>query len=70
MLELFPTIKQRFGFNGWIAVRALPYMDAEFKKQLEEVVKYYVVELDAELAKTPFGVPPSLRTWGGSVSVA
>jgi endoglucanase len=70
VLELFPTIKQRFGFNGWTAVRALPYMDAEFKKQLEEVVKAYVVELDAELAKTPFGVPPSLRTWGGSVSVA
>ncbi|MGC9971613.1 MAG: glycoside hydrolase family 9 protein [Bryobacteraceae bacterium] len=70
VLELFPTIRQRFGFNGWTAVRALPYMDAEFKKQLEEVVKSYVVELDAELAKTPFGVPPSLRTWGGSVSVA
>jgi hypothetical protein len=70
VLELFPAIKQRFGFNGWTAVRAMPYMDAEFKKQLEEVVKSYVVELDAELAKTPFGVPPSLRTWGGSVSVA
>jgi hypothetical protein len=70
VLELFPTIKQRFGFNGWTAVRALPYMDAEFKKQLEEVVKSYVGELDTELAKTPFGVPPSLRTWGGSVSVA
>src|ERR1022692_696297 len=70
VLELFPTIKQRFGFNGWTAVRAVPYMDAEFKKQLEEVVKSYVVELDTELAKTPFGVPPSLRTWGGSVSVA
>jgi endoglucanase len=70
ILELFPTIKQRFGFNGWRAVLALPYMDAEFKKQLEEVVKSYVAELDTELAKTPFGVPPSLRTWGGSVSVA
>jgi len=45
-------------------------MDAEFKKQLEEVVKAYVVELDADLAKTPFGVPPSLRTWGGSAPVA
>ena len=70
VLELFPTIRQRFGFNGWIVVRALPYMDAEFKKQLEEVVKTYVAELDADLAKTPFGVPPSLRTWGGSASVA
>ena len=70
VIELFPTIRQRFGFNGWMAVRALPYMDAEFKKQLEEVVKAYVVELDADLAKTPFGVPPSVRTWGGSAPVA
>ncbi len=70
VLELFPTIKQRFAFNGWMAVRALPYMDAPFRKQLEEVVRSHVVELDAELAKTPFGVPPSLRAWGGSLSVA
>ena len=70
VLELFPTIRRRFGFNGWMAVRALPYMDAEFKRQLGEVVKSYVVELDAELAKTPFGVPPSLRTWGDSLTVA
>jgi hypothetical protein len=70
VLELFPSIKQRFGFNGWTAVRALPYMDAKFKTELEEAVKSYVVGLDAELARTPFGVPPSLRTWGGSVSVA
>jgi endoglucanase len=77
VLELFPAIisstghQQRFfGFAGWEAVRALPYMDADFKKQLGEAVKSYVVETDAEMAKTPFGVPPSLRTWGGSMAVA
>ena len=45
-------------------------MDAEFKKQLEEAVKSYMAEVDADLAKTPFGVPPSLGTWGGSAQVA
>ncbi len=69
-LELFPTVRQHFAFGGWMAVRALPYMNAEFKQQLEEAVKAYKVELDAELAKTPFGVPPSLGTWGGSQFVA
>jgi endoglucanase len=70
VLELFPTIRQRFAFGGWQAVRALPYMDGEFKQQLEESVKAYKVELDQQLAQTPFGVPPSLGTWGGSSAVA
>jgi len=69
VLELFPTVVQRFGFGGWSAVRALPYMDAAFKQQLEAVVKTYVAQLDKELAATPFGVPPSRGGWGGSSAV-
>ena len=37
VLELFPTVRQNFAFGGWMAVRALPYMDADFKQQLEAV---------------------------------
>jgi hypothetical protein len=70
LLEMFPSIRQRFGFGGWTAVRALPYMDAEFRKQLEETVKAYVAQLDKDLAATPFGVPPSMGGWGGSAAVA
>jgi hypothetical protein len=69
VVELFPTIVQRFGFSGWSAVRVLPYMDADFKKQLEAAVKTYVEQLDKDLAATPFGVPPSRGAWGGSGSV-
>jgi hypothetical protein len=69
-LELYPTVRQHFAFGGWAAVFALPYMDADFKQQLQETVKSYKAELDAELAKTPFGVPPSLGSWGGSSQVA
>jgi hypothetical protein len=68
--ELFPSVAQRFGFGGWMAVRALPYMGAAFKKQLEEAVKSYVAQLDKELASTPFGVPPSMGGWGASAAVA
>ncbi len=70
VLELFPSMQKGFGFGGWTAVFALPYMDANFKKQVEDEARSYVVELDKQLAATPFGVPPSLRTWGGSVEVA
>ncbi len=68
--ELFPAVRERFGMGGWLAVRALPYMDADFKKQVEDAVKAYKTTFDADMAKTPFGVPPSLRTWGGSSAVA
>lgn len=67
--ELFPTMLQRLGQNGWSAVRALPYLDATFKSQLRESVKTYIVQLDKELAGTPYGVPPSRGGWGGSGSV-
>jgi endoglucanase len=70
VLEMSPSILQRFGFGGWTAVRALPYMDAAFKKQLEDAVKAYLPQLERELGATPFGVPPSRGNWGGSASVA
>lgn len=69
-VELYPTARKYFGFVGWRAVFALPYMDANFRQQFEEQVKAYKAEVDTEMAKTPFGVPPSLRSWGGSGAVA
>ncbi len=70
VIELFPTVREHFGFGGWVAVRALPYMDASFKQQLEDAVQAYKADLDQQLGQTPFGVPPSLHTWGGSSAVA
>jgi hypothetical protein len=69
--ELFPQMitPQQMDFHGWTAVRALPYLEANAKDQLREAVKTYVAALDEKLAATPFGVPPSLRTWGGSGAV-
>ena len=69
--ELFPQVikPQLMDFVGWTAVRALPYLDASEKDQLREAVKTYMAGLDQELNATPFGVPPSLRAWGGSGAV-
>ena len=69
--ELFPQVitPQQMGFHGWTAVRALPYLDPSAKDQMREAVKTYMVGLNKELAATPFGVPPSLGTWGGSGAV-
>ncbi|MGB9076539.1 MAG: glycoside hydrolase family 9 protein [Terracidiphilus sp.] len=69
--ELFPQMitPQQMGIRGWTAVRALPYLDASAKDQMREAVKTYMAGLDKELNATPFGVPPSLGSWGGSGAV-
>jgi endoglucanase len=69
--ELFPQMitPQQMDFRGWTAVRALPYLDAGAKDQMHEAVKAYMADLDKRLDETPFGVPPSLGTWGGSGAV-
>jgi endoglucanase len=69
--ELFRQMitPQQMGVRGWMAVRALPYLDANAKDEMREAVKAYLVGLDKQLDATPFGVPPSLGTWGGSGAV-
>jgi hypothetical protein len=69
--ELFPQMitAQQIGLRGWTAVRALPYLDSSAKDQMRESVKTYMASLDKQLDATPFGVPPSLGTWGGSGAV-
>ena len=69
--ELFPQMikPQQIDFRGWTAVRALPYLDASAKDQIREAVKTYMADVDKKLDATPFGVPPSLGTWGGSGAV-
>jgi endoglucanase len=60
---------QQMGIRGWMAVRALPYLDASAKDAMREAVKTYLASLDKQLDATPFGVPASLGTWGGSGAV-
>ena len=68
--KLFPSTGQQIAFGGWSAVRALPYLDANYRARLEAVVKAFVPHMDQYLATTPFEVPPSLGAWGGSAQVA
>ena len=57
------------GIHGWMAVRVLRYLDKNAKDDMREAVKTYLVGLDEQLDSTPFGVPPSVGTWGGSGAV-
>src|SRR5579872_7215534 len=68
---LFPQMiaPSQMAAHGWMAVRVLPYLDANANEEMREAVKTYLVDLNKQLASTPFGVPPSLGTWGGSGAV-
>jgi len=68
--ELFPAMLQHLGFQGWTAVRALPYLDASYKAQFKTALQVWLPKMNAEMDTTPFGVPPSRRAWGGSEQVA
>ena len=69
LIEMSPEAQKHFDRGGWMAVFALPYMDANFKQDFEAAVRSHVADLDKELSATPFGVPPSLGSWGGSRQV-
>jgi hypothetical protein len=68
--SLLPVIQKGFFFLGETAVRAIPYMDADYKAALRAATVAAKAQIDKEIAKTPFGVPVSLGTWAGSGQVA
>lgn len=66
LTDLLPTIQERFIFLGGTAVRAIPYMNAEYKASVRSMVVENKGKLDENLAKNPYGVPIAMGTWGGS----
>ncbi len=68
--SLLPVIDRNFVALGWVAVRALPYMDSDFKNSLSKALTRFKARQDADLAQNPFGVPIRTGTWGGSNEAA
>jgi endoglucanase len=67
---LLPVIQKNFVSLCGLAVQAIPFMDASFKKALAEATTKLKSSQDAQLAKNPFGVPIETGTWGGSREAA
>ncbi len=68
--EMLPYIRKNFARVGWLAARAIPFMDADFKSAIGAALAEAKPQLDAELSKNPFGVPIGMGTWAGSAQVA
>lgn len=67
--ELLPVIQERFASIGWTAARAIPLMDSDFSAALASILRTYMAGLDKNLSQSPYGVPISTGTWGGSGQV-
>ena len=52
--------------NLTTALSLLPYLDDDFKAKVKEVVPVFVEEARKTAESTPYGVPVSAGTWGGS----
>jgi endoglucanase len=70
LMELLPVIQERFPFLSGTAVRAIPFMDSDYRNSLRSMVVSYKEKLDRNLAQNPYGVPVATGTWGGSGLVA
>lgn len=62
--KLFAQVE--FAPNASWFIRAIPYMDANFKQQLKAKAQIYQKELAVNEAKNPFGVPITEGGWAGS----
>ena len=67
---LMPAIIQNFGWVAADAVRAIPYMGADYKAQLVPAVRALKQRADAQRTNNPFGVPIGEGSWAGSNEVA
>jgi hypothetical protein len=67
--ELWPVIQKNFMFLSGTAVRAIPYMGAEYKAKVEQEVRTFKARADEFLSKNPYGVPITTGAWGGAGAV-
>ena len=64
--EVLPVLQKSFMFLGGTAVRAIPFMDANYTSAMAEMTRKYKATVDEQMAKNPYGVPIGMGTWGGS----
>ncbi len=78
MLDRMSTQKGRgsgyfagFGGRGNLIqiLMAVPYMDADYKTKLKDYMLKYKESIDLNKKENPFGVPMSVRGWGGTSNV-
>src|SRR5690606_16480445 len=65
-LDQFAEIENQFTFNAKLAVRALPYMDEQYKNRLRELVLKHKEVLKEYSQQNPYGVLITEGGWAGN----
>ncbi|MBE3123296.1 MAG: glycoside hydrolase family 9 protein, partial [Planctomycetes bacterium] len=66
---IWPALDRSLGQSVSAAVRALPYLDAEYGTRLSPYIRKYKDEMDGLYAQNPYGVPIGTRGWAGNAGV-
>ncbi|WP_111642040.1 glycoside hydrolase family 9 protein [Marinimicrobium alkaliphilum] len=67
--ELLPEVEERFRFNAFMLVRALPHMDEAYRNELERLARQYREDIREFDEENPFGVPITRGGWAGAGTV-
>ena len=64
--ELLPHTESNFDRMAAVVVRTIPFMDGQYAKKLEPLVRKYKERGEKFFEQNPFGVPISTGGWGGN----
>lgn len=67
--QLQPVIVQNFPWLAGAAVRAIPFMGADYRASLVPLVQDMKAKADGSMTNNPFGVPIADGSWAGSNQV-
>lgn len=68
-LSYVQEIEERFAMHAILAVRALPYMDGEYRQRIRNLTVRHRKRLDELEDDNPFGVPITEGGWAGNGAV-
>jgi hypothetical protein len=66
---IWQTLDRALNWSLQVAIKAIPYMDNEYKSKLKDYVQKYKESNDELMKENPYGVPISTRGWGGTGQV-
>lgn len=66
---LWPTMERGLNWTIGHAVRAVPFMDKQYKEKVQPFVQKYKTANDELLTQNPFGVSISRGGWGGNSGI-
>jgi hypothetical protein len=66
LTKLLPVIREQFAFLGGSAIRAITFMDVDFRREITSALSEYLPKMRDMINQNPYGVPISMGTWGGA----